>query len=269
MRILAILLCLSMSAPVFAGGTKTDYVTTRDGGSMVGPGRSTGTGRRQDPVERFVESNLAETFYHELGHALIDVLDLPVFGPEEFAVDLFAIVMINRMHDEETAVQMAFDIAAAYDAGAMKESTAGSGPAMWDVHGSDRQRYFNLACHMYGANPYARDRVAHELGLPDARAETCQEEYELTSRAWGDVIDRLIANGPGRSLVLDATVTGRSHLEVFVAAEVARVNDRMSLPARLRVTVEACDQVNAFYDPGELQIIICTELGPHLAGLVR
>ncbi len=269
MRILAALLCVAMISPAYAGGTKNDYVTTRDGGSFGGPGRSTGTGRRQDPVERFVESNLTETIYHELGHALIDVLDLPVFGPEEFAVDLFAIVMINRMHDEDTAVQMAFDIAAAYDAGAMKESTAGRGPAMWDVHGSDRQRYFNLACHMYGANPYARDRIADQLGLPDARAETCQEEYALTSRAWGNVLDRMMANGPGRSLVLDATVTGRSHLEVFVAAEVARINAKLSLPARLRVTVEDCGQVNAFYDPSESQIIICTEMGGHLAGLVR
>lgn len=269
MRILAALLCVAMISPAFAGGTKNDYVVTRDGGSFGGQGRSTGTGRRQDPVERFVESNLAETLYHELGHALIDVLDLPVFGPEEFAVDLFAIVMINRMRDEETAVQMAFDIAAAYDAGAMKESTAGNGPAMWDVHGSDRQRYFNLVCHMYGANPYGRDRLAKELGLPDARAETCQDEYSLTSHAWGGVIDRMIASGPGRSLVLDATVTGRSHPEVFIAAEVARINNMMSLPARVRVTVEACDQVNAFYDPGELQIIICTEMGEHLAGLVR
>ena len=38
--------------------------------------------------EAFVEANLLGIFYHELGHALIDILQLPVFGQEEDAADV-------------------------------------------------------------------------------------------------------------------------------------------------------------------------------------
>lgn len=269
MRIALALLLAALAFPAVAAGTKDDYVATRTGGSTGEPGRTTGTGHRQDPVERFVESNIAETLYHELGHVLIDVLDLPIFGPEEFAADLFAIVLINRLHDEDRVVSMTYDIAAAYDAGAVKESTAGSGPAMWDVHGSDRQRYFNLACHMYGANPDERDDVAEELGLPDARAETCEEEYDLTSRAWGEVLDRIAVGAPGTSFQMDWILDENSHLTRFVAGEVDRLNAIMVLPEKITVSVIPCGEVNAFYDPGPREMIICTELGEHLAALAR
>lgn len=267
MRIAFTLLMVALAFPAQAGGTKDDYVSVRSGGSATTPGRPTGTGHRQDPVERFVESNVTETLYHELAHALIDILELPVFGPEEFAADLFAIVLINRLHDEDTVVRMTYDIAAAYDAGAVKESTAGNGPAMWDLHGSDRQRYFNLACHMYGANPDERDDVAVELGLPDARAETCEEEYALTNQAWGQVLDRVAVGAPGRALRMDWVLDEDSPLTRFVSAEVDRINSIMALPEEVTVSVIPCDEVNAFYDPAPREIIICTELGEHLADL--
>jgi Putative metallopeptidase len=255
--------------PAEAGGTKGDYVATRNGGSVTSPGRATGTGHREDPVQRFVESNIAETLYHELGHMLIDVLDLPVFGPEEFAVDLFAVVMINRMHDEETAVRVALDVAAAYDAGATKERSAGDSPVMWDVHGSDRQRYYNLACLMYGANPDAREDLAEELGLPDSRADTCAAEYAMTARAWGAVLDRIAMGTPGQSLKMDWMLDADSPLTRFVATEVDRLNAIMVLPEEIAVSVIPCGEVNAFYDPGPREIIICTEMAEHLAELAR
>jgi Putative metallopeptidase len=264
-----IALALAVGLPAHAGGTKDDFVATRNGGSVGGPGRATGTGHRDDPGLRFVQSNITETLYHELGHVLIDVLDLPVFGPEEFAVDLFAIVMMNRMHDEDAVVAMTYDVAAAYDAGAMKERTAGDAPAMWDVHGSDRQRYYNLVCHMYGANPDGRDDVAEELGLPEARMHTCEDEYALTARAWGGVLDDLAVGAPGTSFKMDWMLDAESPVTKYVAAEVARLNAVMVLPEEVSVSVISCGEVNAFYDPGPREIIICTEMAEHLAELAR
>ncbi|GKY86160.1 DUF4344 domain-containing metallopeptidase [Sinisalibacter aestuarii] len=268
-RALPLLLAAMLALPAEAGGTKDDYVANRNDSGSASPGRVTGTGHREDPVQRFVESNIAETLYHELGHMLIDVLELPVFGPEEFAVDLFAVVMMNRMHDEDTVVRMAYDVAAAYDAGAVKERTAGDTPVMWDVHGSDRQRYYNLACLMYGANPDARADLAEELGLPDARADTCEDEYALTARAWGQVLDRIAAGAPGASLKMDWMLDESSPVTRYVAAEVDRLNSIMSLPEEVAVSVIPCGEVNAFYDPGPREIIICTEMAEHLAALAR
>lgn len=269
MRFAVYLTLLSLALPAQAGGKKVDFVGNRNSGSVASAARPTGTGQQVDPVQRFVDSNITETLYHEVGHMLIDVLELPVFGPEEFAVDLFSIVMMNRMHDEDTVVRMAYDVAAVYDAGARNERTSSGSPAMWDVHGSDRQRYYNLACLMYGANPTEREDLAEELGLPEPRMDTCEEEYALTARAWGGVLDRLAEDAPGTALKMDWMLDADSPVTKFVTTEVARLNAVMALPEEIAVSVISCEEVNAFYDPGPREIIICTEMADHLAKLAR
>lgn len=261
MRFTLPLILLALALPAHADSARKVSGTIRIAGPI--------SGQQADPVRRFVESNITETLYHELGHALIDVLDLPVFGPEEFAVDRFAAVMIDRMHDEDQTVAITYDVAAAYDAGAIKERSAGDAPAMWDVHGTDRQRYYNLVCLIYGANPEERDDIAEELGLPDERMQTCDEEYEMTAGAWGAVLDDLAAEAPGTSLKMDWMLDAKNPITQYVTAEVARLNAVMSLPDEIAVSVIACDEVNAFYDPSKREIIICTEMADELAQLAR
>ncbi|PID37338.1 MAG: hypothetical protein CR993_00890 [Rhodobacterales bacterium] len=254
--------------PLFAGSTKGDYVHSQGGAAREEePARAPDGGEQVDPRQRFVDSNIVETLYHELAHALIDVLDLPVLGPEEWAADFFANVMINRMFSEDEIVAMTYDIAAAYDAGARKENSAGSGPSMWDTHGADRQRYFNLVCHMYGANPEEREDLAEELDLPDARAEVCEEEYELAARSWNRVLSDLAETAPGDGLHMDWIMDRDSHLTKHVSAEVDRLNQTFNIPEPISVSVIPCEEVNAYYDPHKREIQICTELEEHLAQL--
>lgn len=61
----------------------------------------------QDTSDAFIEANLISICYHELGHALIDVMDLPVFGQEEDAADTASIVLIDATFDTETATGIA------------------------------------------------------------------------------------------------------------------------------------------------------------------
>lgn len=269
MRRLALPFLIVLALPAPAGGTKDDYIATRSNGSVSAAVRPAVSDTGADPVQRFVDANITETLYHELGHVLIDVLDLPVFGPEEFAVDMFAIVMMNRMHDEAELVQMTYDVAAAYDAGALKERTAGAAPAMWDLHGSDRQRYFNLACLMYGANPAERGEIVTELGLPEERMKTCEEEYALTARAWGDVLNEVAEGAPGDTFRMDWIYDATSPVTRHVTAEVDRLNAAIVLPVDITVSVIPCGEINAFYDPGPREMIICTEMADHLAELAQ
>lgn len=57
---------------------------------------------------------------------------------------------------------------------------------------------------------------------------------------------------------------GPPFTESLIAAEVAALNNVLSLPETLTITVEPCDEANAFYDLDIKSIIICTELDPHL-----
>ena len=63
---------------------------------------------------QYVEGNVLATFYHEVGHALIDQLSLPVFAREEDAADSFALVLTEKIHNRTRAEQITWASADQY-----------------------------------------------------------------------------------------------------------------------------------------------------------
>ncbi|MEH6737641.1 MAG: DUF4344 domain-containing metallopeptidase [Sulfitobacter sp.] len=104
----------------------------------------------EEATDPFVEANLLSIFYHELGHALIDVMHLPVFGQEEDAADTASILLIDSTFEDETAIEIAYGAALGFQA----EAGETANDIAWsDVHGPDLQRFYNLVCLFYGADP--------------------------------------------------------------------------------------------------------------------
>jgi hypothetical protein len=240
-RICALLTCVFLSGPVAAG--------TMD---------------RQ--TEDFVGANLLSIFFHELGHAFIDIMKLPIFGQEEDAADVLSVLLIDTWFDEKEAERIALATAKGF-LGNYNDSPADVD--YWDVHGPDMQRYFTFVCLFYGAKPEARKGFAKELNLPDRRAQTCKDEYRLANDSWGPVMKELSDKGAGRSVrfLADHRTDAFGKLTADVIEdEVKTMNLAMSLPKRLLVRVESCGTVNAFYDAKAREIIMCTEFARELAG---
>lgn len=210
--------------------------------------------------DAFVEANILAIFYHELGHAAIDVEEVPIFGQEEDAADVFSIFLIDALFEDPAAQSLAYDAAFGFlteaefaDAGAI---------AWWDVHGADEQRFYNTVCLFYGADPDAREDFALDLGLPEDRAETCPEEFDQANASWGAVLDDLTGRGEGRTLVYQGGADTLT--EQIVSDEVAALNASLSFARTIEVRVEPCGEANAFYDPGASQIVMCAEFEDHL-----
>lgn len=219
-------------------------------------------------AENYVTANILGIFYHELGHALIDIMELPIFGQEEDAADVLSVFLIDALFDEETAVSLAYDTAFGFQAEA---DEGGDDVAWWDVHGPDQQRYYNLVCLFYGANPDEREDVAQDLGLPEERADYCPDEYDQAAGSWGAVMDELVAEGPGTSLALvvaDADLPGADIMAQTLGEELAALNAELALPVELPVNVDSCGEANAFYDPQTREITMCTEFVAHLIAQV-
>ncbi len=218
-----------------------------------------------DDQTAYVSANLLGIFYHELGHALIDQMGLPIFGQEEDAADVLSAFLIDALYDEDTAVQLVYDTAFGFQAEA---DANGEDVAWWDVHGPDLQRYYNAVCIFYGANPDERADVAEELGLPEERADYCPDEYDQAADSWGAVLDELVDAGAGETLVLDpvgADADGAAIIIEVIGAEIDALNAEMSLPKVIPVAVAECGEANAFYDPQVEMITMCTEFVAHLA----
>jgi hypothetical protein len=215
-----------------------------------------------DAVDAFVQGNVLGTLYHEIGHAMIDVLQLPVLGQEEDAADTLAVVLTHNLWEEEDARSVATATALSF----LLTAGEGNEPAYWGVHGPDEQRFFNTVCLFYGADPDARADFAKENELPSERAEYCPEEFTLADESWGGLLaDVELVEGvaPTASFRFVDPEDG-SDVAALLADEVADLNTRFALPVTVTVRLEACDEANAFYDPADQSILICTEYVDYL-----
>lgn len=222
--------------------------------------------RAQEDAGRaaFLEANILSIFYHELGHAVIDLMDVPIFGQEEDAADVLSVLLIDWLFEEDAAQDIARDSAFGY----LEDPDGVEEVAYWDLHGPDEQRFYNHVCLFYGAAPAAREGLAGELGLPRDRAETCPEEYEQAAASWGGVFDAMEDAGTGVPMVFvpgqgaDTALPNR-----ILSAETRGMNGELTLPRQLTVRVETCGEPNAFYDPEAVSVVFCTEFVAHLSDL--
>lgn len=139
---------------------------------------------REDGAGKAVAA-LVFAFYHELGHALIDVYDLPVTGREEDAVDQLATVLLLETWEGEDSELAILSSAEWFELDASEREDEAD---MSDEHALDEQRYYNLVCWTYGSDPEYFSDLADDWGLPPARAERCSGEYARMSSAWNTLL---------------------------------------------------------------------------------
>ncbi|MEQ9259489.1 MAG: DUF4344 domain-containing metallopeptidase [Roseovarius sp.] len=218
-------------------------------------------------LEAFVEANILAVFYHELGHAVIDIEEVPIFGQEEDAADVFSTFLIHTLYEDDTAQDIAFDTAMGFLGEAEFALHSRREEAWWGVHGPNQQRFFNTVCLFYGASPDTRAWFAEEMELPEGRAATCEAEFAQAERSWGAVFDELVAQSGGESLVFIGETEGTAG--ELLAYEVEELNAVLQLSAPLEVTVESCGLANAFYAPSERRVIFCSEFETYFREMAR
>jgi hypothetical protein len=134
---------------------------------------------------------------HETGHAAFDIFQVPLFGREEDAADQFAaFIMLHFGRDQ----------ARRWVEGAAYTSDEFMADVPWgknyaSVHGLPQQRFYNLVCLAYGADPVTFADVTEHMTdmmtrkgvlpkaqqgvLPKQRAENCAYEFQTFEHAFG------------------------------------------------------------------------------------
>lgn len=124
--------------------------------------------------------------FHELGHALIHVLDLPVTGKEEDAVDQLSTFVLTDGTDEgEKAV---LDGARWFILEDEQQDKQLEELAFWDEHSLNAQRFYNLVCWVYGQNPAKYQNLIKNGALPAERAGRCEGEYQQLAKSWATLL---------------------------------------------------------------------------------
>ena len=128
--------------------------------------------------------------YHELGHAFIYQLDLPVLGKEEDAVDHFAATVAGFLDLEDSALYAADFFSLESDASGDIIKAA----EFWDSHSLSEQRMYTIACLIYGDEPEVYKDLSEIYGFDENKQNACKAEYYRAIRNWsrllGDVVNQ-------------------------------------------------------------------------------
>jgi hypothetical protein len=132
---------------------------------------------------------LMHTLFHEVGHALVALYELPILGREEDAVDGLAnVLMLEYLQEGADATLNAADMFSLES----EDREYFDEQDFWDSHSLDIQRYYTTVCHVYGNAPELHEDLRDEL-LSEERGEECVEEYEQLSYSWMRVLAPYLA----------------------------------------------------------------------------
>lgn len=147
---------------------------------------------------------LSDTFLHEAGHAMFDLLKIPVFGREEDAADQVAAYHTLQL-PKERKLQLIMGTAFAYASELKIRSPRdlsrprlriGRHISYADEHGTPAQRLYNLLCIAYGSDKELFADVVKVGYLPSDRADMCEDEYKQVAFAYRQLIAPLIDPSP-------------------------------------------------------------------------
>lgn len=115
---------------------------------------------------------------HEVGHALVHVLDLPITGREEDVADQLAVVTLMEAGEKGANAAYAGTLAIQPSTSEFEQYEFA------DEHSLGPVRLFNVLCWIYGSDPAKYEPIVTDGHLPEERAQRCPGEWDRMSKSW-------------------------------------------------------------------------------------
>lgn len=236
-------------------------------------------------VARFILANAEFSVMHEMGHMLIAEYDLPVLGREEDAADRLGFILLYRLYarlprDEVDARLL--DIA---DYWRLEWQTPKPPPEQvlaWDSHPLDEQRYYNIACLLYGSDMNRLDWLPPLTGLPYERANYCDLEFQQASKALDWVrhsrYTSAIRHRSALRLVFEAPIADSNEITPLIALLrddrrlqrlVDAVFQQFRPPRPLTLRLASCGAPDAWYNSNSGELALCYERLEHFRDMAE
>lgn len=213
------------------------------------------------------------TMYHEIGHLLVNELDLPVLGKEEDAADALAVIlMLNDTADLDESGNALVDSADGWYFNAVKANRATVEDLMYyDSHSLDIQRAYAMVCMMVGAKPEEFAETADGYDMDKDGQDSCAYTYADAERSWNKLLEPYMAveDGPvGEPITVvyeDAAPGFEQYEEDLKSREILEgaaelVSTKFVLPRPITFLATQCDVANAWYSNSDAQITYCYTL---------
>jgi hypothetical protein len=129
-----------------------------------------------------------DVFLHEVGHAVLQILEIPFFGGEEDVADYFATYAMLKFNKEDARRLI---LGASFISGGEALKMQNEAPELRLLaasHSLPAQRHFNRWCLAYGFDPVLfADAVTRNM-MPRSRSANCRYEYLTNERAFNALI---------------------------------------------------------------------------------
>jgi hypothetical protein len=234
--------------------------------------------KQRQQLAEFVSGNMLFVLLHELAHAAITELDLPVLGKEEDAADAFASLTLINIKSEFSGRVLA-EAAKGWFLADRRDVKEGDTLPYYDEHGLNQQRAFQIVCYMVGADPIKFKDLAAETKLPKNRQESCSEDYRKAAKSWGVLLQPHLRASDQQETVIDVVygdAKGRLEIAAQVARSIrllepvaARSAELVVWPAPFSLEMQTCGFVNAHWSRSTRKLTLCYELAEDFVELYR
>jgi hypothetical protein len=231
---------------------------------------------RKDLVE-FVVGNMLFATLHEMGHAHVQEMGLPVLGREEDAADAYAVIALLKV-GTDVSHNVLIQAAKGWFLSDARNQKEGYPLAFYDEHGLDRQRAYQIVCLMVGSDPETFSDLADQVKMPEDRQGTCQGDYSNALWSWETVLKPHLRapDQPKQKISVSYGPAG----EHAAIAEALRTTGMMEMLANyagqrfvwrrpIGFDVKSCGDPNLSWDLSIQKIVVCYEMAQEFAQLYR
>jgi hypothetical protein len=215
---------------------------------------------------------------HELAHAAITELGLPVLGRIEDAADTFAALRLLRVGSDFSHRVLA-EAAKGWFLADLRDQREGDKVPFYDEHGLNQQRAYQIVCLMVGSDDDKFKDLAEETKLPKSRQESCAGDYSNAAYCWDLLLKPHQSRPGGPTTEIDAVyrpAEGRAMIAQQMARSVRllqavteRVANAYVWPVPFTLEMQSCGFPNARWDLSAHKLVLCYELAAEFADLYR
>jgi hypothetical protein len=216
----------------------------------------------------FVLGNTLFVMAHEMGHALMYEMNMPVLGREEDAADSFAVVTALQI-GTGFSERVLLEAAKGWVLSAKRDKKQGNALAFYDEHGLDLQRSYNVVCLMIGSDPEKYKTLAADTKLPEERQTSCVRDYKTTTWSWEEMLKPHIRAADKPKVTIDVKYEDDKKYAVqakilrdmgLLDALAAHAADRYVWPKPFSMVAKSCGDPNATWNIGTKTLTLCYEL---------
>jgi hypothetical protein len=232
---------------------------------------------RQQAAE-FVSGNMLFVLLHEIAHAAVTEMGLPVLGREEDAADSFAAARLIKF-GSAFSDQVVAAAAKGWFLADRRDQQEGDVVPYYDEHGLNQVRAYLIVCYLVGSDKDKFKELARETKLPEDRQDSCAGEYRKASNSW-DLVLKPHLRAPDQPKTKIDVVYGEAKGKLEGAAQTARsimllepvaalLADQLAWPNPFTLEMQSCGFVNAHWAASTHKLTLCYELAADFAELYR